>query len=454
MIHRKILDFTKYENERYITQKIKDFINDDQCYDGQILVLYGLQGTGKKTAMKQVLQTYSFPEKCAFYEVEDTDEICDIQKTIIDENENGVDIICFDEITKAADFITNSATLPDVFAKEGIRIIVTGSHSLGFRFAEDRELYDRTIRVNTTHISFAEHCNVFNTKDIDDYIQYGGLMKKGKDGSRIVFDYESACKYLNSAVSENIANSLMRNPKNSVLESLTQEELSTIIEKMVEMYSGVFNQDVIRSELKTVVTEEMIRKLEKLLREMNLLSVTTRTTFSYTDESGWEHEGDTHEYHIIQPAIKYYHLTSGKEFIEKIKGDMTEQIVIFDTSKSLPSARYSVSKPVFIINGQTKGEYGMLIYDKVDDKYWFFEIKHTTAPFHIQEKYLLNPQITEVLDKNYGSCENACVLYSGTPFITDTGTFYLNIADFLMTVDKYKDMDRVMESLIKNMRIV
>lgn len=39
---------------------------------------------------------------------------------------------------------------------------------------------------------------VLKINDIDDYIKYGGLMNKGK---KFVNDYESVCKYLDSAVS-------------------------------------------------------------------------------------------------------------------------------------------------------------------------------------------------------------------------------------------------------------
>lgn len=90
--------------------------------------------------MEQVLQEYEKPEECVFYEVEDEDSMSDIKMILLDEKEKGKKVICFDEITKADDFITNSAALPDVFAKAGMKIIVTGTDSLGFIFADNYEL--------------------------------------------------------------------------------------------------------------------------------------------------------------------------------------------------------------------------------------------------------------------------------------------------------------------------
>lgn len=519
MIQRNILKVnTDGLNERDAVSVAENYLNDDKKLNGKVLVLYGLRRTGKTTIMEQLIQKNKDNEQCAFYEVEDGDNFDDIKKIIIQEKQKGTTFLCLDEITKADDFLTNASVLPDIFAKEGMKIILTGTDSLGFQFAEENELFDRTIRINTTHIPFAEHCRVLNTNDCDDYIQSGGLMKKGLE-REAVYDYNSACKYLDSAVSENIIKSIKKSLNDNCLDELSFTELKTIIEKMVENYSGKFNKKLIQNKLKTasigylekkypdvleediitklvlekkniindflheinadeniehVITDKMIRTLERYLIDMNLLSATLQTNYYYTDELGWR-EGDTeHEYYIVQPAIKYYHLQKAKEFInnedyykqlsyaqkeylkdkldEKIKGDMTEQIVIFDTAKDLKE-RYIINKPVFYINGQKKGEYDMLIYDKKENKYWGFEIKHTTQPYYLQEQHLNNKQIKEVIDDKYGHRENVCVLYRGNPFFSDSGVYYLNITDFAIAVNKYSDMDKVMNELTKNLPV-
>lgn len=520
MIKRNVEDFRlQGKKERDFVSEIKTFVKGERCYNGNILVLHGLRRTGKSIAMEQVVSELSEQMKCAFYEVEDTDTMSEIREILFDEKKNGTTLVCFDEITKAEDFISRSASLPDVFAKMGMRIIVTGTDSLGFRFAENYELYGRTKQINTTHIPFAEHCRVLGTNDIDDYIQYGGLMQTGKDNDTdFVYDYESARKYLDSAVAENISRSIKKSDEGSELEQFTITELRAIIEKMVELYSGKFNEKIIQSRLKNVsvnfpvnklggivdediirrlfqedknitrdfaeiinaetpvkhpVTESTVRELEGYLLDMNVLSAIPHIQYRYEKQTGWHGESATHEVYLIQPAIKYYHLQKGKQFImekpyyselskevkrfmgqkleEKIKGDMTEQIIAFDVSKALPYDRYDVVKPSFTIEGQSGGEYDMLVYDKKDDLYWGFEIKHTTNAFYKQEQHLQNDFITAFMDKKYGKREHVCVLYRGNPFVSSTGTIYLNITDFCLAVDKYRDMEKVFEELSKDL---
>lgn len=499
--------------------RIQKFVDNNENIDGNILVLYGLRRTGKTTLMEQILEAYREKEKCAYYVVQEGATVHDIEKVLIEERKNGTTIIGLDEITRAKDFTENSSSLPDIFAKEGMKIIVTGTDSLGFLFAEERPLYNRTVRVNTTYIPFAEHCRVLGINDMDDYIQYGGLMKPGESEERIVNDYESACKHLDSAVADNIVNSIAKDGEDNCLDVFSKEELRTIIEKVVELYSGSFaikklqNQltnvavnyaidklhgiadiDIIErltanrpniteefaqiinagTEIKHKILPEMIQKLQGYLFDMNLLSVTKKVPFTYSDELGWREGVTTDEFYIIQPAIKYYHLQKGKEFIEKedyynelsqnekrfmqkkldekIKGDMTEQIVIFDTMKSLPASQYFVCKPVFSDNGR-QSEYDMLVYDKEENRYWGFEVKHTENSCYEQEKHIQNEHLREAIDRQYGSRENVAVLYRGVSFVAPSGTMYFNVTDFMLAVFKYKNMEKVFAELTKDLSV-
>ena len=502
------------KKERFAIQQMKQFIESkDESY-GKILVLYGLRRTGKTTMMEQTSKFYNSFKNCAFYEISNDDSINDIKNILIQEKNKGTEIICFDEITKAKDFITNSAVLPDIFAKENMKIIVAGTDSLGFVLAERTELFDRTVRVNTTHISYAEHSKVLNVNDIDDYIMYGGLMHKGLSDLQ-VSDYDSAKRYLNSAVAENIAYSIKSEPHDNQLKQLSFNEVRTIIEKLVELYSGSFNKEVMQKEIekvsinepvkglyesedfkdalepillnskditkdftsiinadsliRTEITEDMVKCFEQYLAEMDLLSSINKKDFRYTDAFGWTELPNDKEIYIIQPAIKYFHLEKGKEFIENevyynqltgnqkekfkekldeyIKGEMVEQIVVFDTSKDLPSSRYYVCKPVFTVNGKKAGEYDMLVYDKQDNKHWLFEIKHTKNPCIEQEKHFSNESFRAVIEEKYGTCVAKCVLYRGENFISNTDAQYINISDFLISINTNKNMDFALKDI-------
>ena len=50
------------------------------------------------------------------------------------------------------DFIDSAALFSDVFAAMGMKIILSGTDSLGFWLAMDQELYDRAKPIHTTFI--------------------------------------------------------------------------------------------------------------------------------------------------------------------------------------------------------------------------------------------------------------------------------------------------------------
>ena len=207
---------------------------------------------------------------------------------------------------------------------------------------------------------------------------------------------------------------------------------------------------------------------------MDVLSKTKEVQFRYDEE--WYEENTKFEYYIVQPAIKYHHLVKAEEFIdnepiykslsekeklfykeklnEKIKGDMTEQIVLFDTKSNLPDNKYSVAKPVFFNRKDRYGEYDMLIWDKLKNSYWAFEIKHTDMPYYKQEEKLTDNFLKEIIDYKYGDKENVAVLYRGNPFKNTTGTYYINITDFAIAVNKYNDITLAMEELTHNIPII
>ena len=57
------------------------------------------------------------------------------------------------------------------------------------------------------------------------------------------------------------------------------------------------------------------------------------------------------------------------------------------------------------------------------------------------------------MNKKYGHRENVCVLYRGTPFHATSGTYYLNISDFLQEIYKTPDVEKVMFNLTKNLPV-
>ena len=91
----------------------------------------------------------------------------------------GYKYIFIDEVTLMEDFIEGAALFSDIYASSGMKIVLSGTDSLGFIFSEDRELYDRCFMIHTTFVPYREFANVLGINGIDEYIRYGGTMSLG-----------------------------------------------------------------------------------------------------------------------------------------------------------------------------------------------------------------------------------------------------------------------------------
>lgn len=460
-------------NKRKAFVTLKDFVLGDECYQGEILAVCGLKRTGKTTLLKQLLcDIVAYTESCAFLEMQDSDTMKMLERRIEEEQAKGKTVIFINEITKVSDFINNSSSLADCFAKAGVRIIISGMDSLSIAFAEDYELYDRVRKVNTTYISFAEYHTLFPSEDINDYIRYGGLFYKN-EAEKSTIGYENILSYLHDAVTMNIANSLKNNAdideRDSAFKNINETELKSITEKAAGLYSGSPDGEIItaltdkKDNADCYITPQMIKELEKWLKEIGFLAFIEKRTF--TNVSGvWKKLSPTYEYHIVQPAVRYSFLKKAaeseieryqhldkqrqKEMAETLNCNMLDEIVgqtvIFDVMSSLPDERYIVCKPEFMHENRLINGYDMLIYDRQENSYRYFLIRRKSDDYadNIEE-------ITSVAESHFGECKSVCTLYAEKSPNGFAGRECYNISDFLIAVDKYGDMDKVMISLKK-----
>ncbi len=460
-------------NKRKAFAILKDFVLGDECYQGEILAVCGLKRTGKTTLLKQLLcNIEAYTASCAFLEMQDSDTMKMLERRIEEEQAKGKTVIFINEITKVSDFINNSSSLADCFAKAGVRIIISGMDSLSIAFAEDYELYDRVRKVNTTYISFAEYHTLFPSEDINDYIRYGGLFYKN-EAEKSTIGYENILSYLHDAVTMNIANSLKNNAdideRDSAFKNINETELKSITEKAAGLYSGSPDGEIItaltdkKDNADCYITPQMIKELEKWLKEIGFLEFIEKRTF--TNVSGvWKKLSPTYEYHIVQPAVRYSFLKKAaeseieryqhldkqrqKEMAETLNCNMLDEIVgqtvIFDVMSSLPDERYIVCKPEFMHENRLINGYDMLIYDRQENSYRYFLIRRKSDDYadNIEE-------ITSVAESHFGECKSVCTLYAEKSPNGFAGRECYNISDFLIAVDKYGDMDKVMISLKK-----
>ena len=460
-------------NKRKAFAILKDFVLGDECYQGEILAVCGLKRTGKTTLLKQLLcDIVAYTASCAFLEMQDSDTMKMLERRIEEEQAKGKTVIFINEITKVSDFINNSSVLADCFAKAGVRIIISGKDSLSVAFAEDYELYDRVRKVNTTYTSFAEYHTLFPSEDINDYIRYGGLFYKN-EAEKSTIGYENILSYLYDAVTMNIANSLKNNAdidkRDSAFKNINETELKSITEKAAGLYSGSPDGEIItaltdkKDNADCYITPQMIKELEKWLKEIGFLAFIEKRTF--TNVSGaWKKLSPTYEYHIVQPAVRYSFLKKAaeseieryqhldkqrqKEMAETLNRNMLDEIVgqtvIFDIMSSLPDERYIVCKPEFMHENRLINGYDMLIYDRQENSYRYFLIRRKSDDYadNIEE-------ITSVAESHFGECKSVCMLYAEKSPNGFAGRECYNISDFLIAVDKYGDMDKVMISLKK-----
>lgn len=125
----------------------------------KVLVLYGLRRTGKTTLIRQaILRMDDHMRACsAFIQVTQSDTLADLNADLKVLRDACFEYVFVDEATLMEDFIEGAALFSDVFAAGGMKVVLSGTDSLGFLFAQDDQLYDRCILLHTTRHRRARH---------------------------------------------------------------------------------------------------------------------------------------------------------------------------------------------------------------------------------------------------------------------------------------------------------
>ena len=232
-------------------------------YDGKICILYGLRRTGKTTLLFQMLSDLPI-EKTAYIKVQTTDDMSRLTKDLKVLFELGYRYVFIDEITLLNDFIDTAAVLSDVFSMMGMKIVVSGTDSLGFAMANRDELYDRSVMIHTSFIPFREYARLLNIRSVDSYIEYGGTLKMENmsfDDPDAAFDEvafrddESTRKYIDTAISRNIQHTLKNDHYgeyfNQLRELYEKGELTNVINRIVQHMNHRFVLRVVEDEFKS-----------------------------------------------------------------------------------------------------------------------------------------------------------------------------------------------------------
>lgn len=262
----------------------------------KVCVIYGLRRTGKTTLLRQLMLSFSEENfsKTAYIKCQTSDTIANLNKDIILLQEKEFKYLFIDEVTLINDFIDSSSLFSDVFAAQGMKIVLSGTDSLGFNFAINDELYDRAVMVHTTFIPYKEHSRLLGINDIDYYIRYGGTLKAGeidfeskeinaKDAS--FRDDESTRYYIDTAICSNIQHSLECFKDGRYFRHLKTlyeaDELTNAINRIIESMNHDFAVKIITQEFKSNALRsaaQMLRSAKEDSKRTNILD-TIDTSF-------------------------------------------------------------------------------------------------------------------------------------------------------------------------------
>ena len=203
--------------ERDCFKQLQKYLNSDAT--DRVCLVFGLRRTGKTTMLRQAVlkMTTKQASKTAYIKAKGTDTMAAMNRDLEKLLELGYENVFIDEVTLMEDFIDSAALFSDIYATQGMKIVLSGTDSLGFWFALHQELYDRAITIHTTFIPFREHSRLLGIDSIDEYIRYGGTLRAGEldfddedvNAEDASFrDDESTRRYIDTAICKNIQHSL------------------------------------------------------------------------------------------------------------------------------------------------------------------------------------------------------------------------------------------------------
>ena len=202
--------------------------------------------------------------KTVYIKIEADDTMAGLNKDLQLLYDSGIRNVFIDEITLMSDFIDSSSLLSDVYAVMGMKIILSGTDSLGFWLAKNQELYDRAYSIHTTFIPFREYSRLLKKDDIDEYIRYGGTLRAGEidfDDEDLLSEEsafrsdESTRRYIDTAISKNIQHSLVHCEDGGQFRHLytlyEAGELTSAINRIIEDMNHRFILEVLTRDFKS-----------------------------------------------------------------------------------------------------------------------------------------------------------------------------------------------------------
>ena len=462
----------------------------------KVFILYGLRRTGKTTLIRQSLAEMTVADlaKSAFIQIGAGNSLSQVNADLKLLSDNGFKYVFIDEVTLIEDFIEGAALFSDVFAACGMKIVLSGTDSLGFLFSEDEQLYDRCILLHTTFIPYKEFEEVLGVKGIDEYIRYGGTMSLGGvhyNKSSTFASAKSTDEYVDSAIARNIQHSLKcyqyAGHFRALQDLYEHGELTSAINRIIEDINHRFTLDVLTRDftshdlgisernlrndrekpndiLDRIDIKQFTERLKSLLEiknrnemSVNITEVHRKEIKEYLDLLDLTVDIDIQSLpptnlknqrtQFSQPGMRY---CQAEELINSLMLDATFQNVsaverswiierILDEIKGrmmedivLLETKMKSNKQVFKLQFAI-GEFDMIVVDTESNTCEIYEIKHSAERTPEQYKNLIDENKCRDTEFRHGCITGKYVIYRGETTSLN-GIKYLNVEEYLKSL--------------------
>ncbi|MDE7479538.1 MAG: AAA family ATPase [Lachnospiraceae bacterium] len=472
---------------------LHDYIYGD-IHDS-VYILYGLRRTGKTTLIRQMISDMNtqMRNKTVFMQVQDGKTLDDVNQDLKYLEAVGYRYVFIDEVTFLGDFIEGAALFSDVFAASGMKIVLSGTDSLGFLFAENEELYDRCTISHTTFIPYREFEQVLGVTGIDAYIHHGGTMSLGgrhyNNNTMIFASKKSTDEYVDSAIARNIQHSL-RNYQyeghfRSLKELYEKDELTSAVNRIVEDINHRFTVEVLTKDFKlgdlgisaknlrknrekpnNILDQIDVTKVNEMLR--SLLEIRNKAEQSveikdahrfeikeYLDlldltveiETRWMSDYNHRETRTVfsQPGIRYAQAEA--LIISLMQDDKFRDMALDErkwvTERIMDEVKGRMMEDIILLETKMSrencevfklqfaiGEFDMVVFDARKGSCEIYEIKHSDKMVPAQCRHLMDEKKCKDTEFRYGTITGKYVIYRGEKTQYED-VVYFNVEEFL-----------------------
>ena len=393
------------------------------------------------------------------------------------------------------DFVEGAAIFSDIYASSGMKLVLSGTDSLGFAFSKEEQLYDRCILLHTTFIPYREFEEVLGIQGIDEYIRYGGTMSLGGVNYNTDAPFansKNAEEYIDTAIAKNIQHSLKMYEYGGhfrgLLDLYERGELTNVINRVVESINHSFTRRVVERTFEShdisvtaknllkdrenpinikehmdidAVTLGIMQMLDILNKEeqsidisdahmaqikeyLTLLDLVTEIDLEYLPNVA-KHDKTTV---VTQPGMRYAQAETVVENMlldakfQELSAQERQRILerllgeirgrMMEEIVQLETKIAKPDKKVFKLQFAV-GEFDMVVYDQKALTCEVYEVKYSKEQVPEQYRHIKNEEKSAMTIHRYGEITGRYVVYRGDSTELD-GIQYLNVEEYLKSL--------------------